>query len=703
MKKRLLTLLTFVLGVCSGAWSQTTLASWDFSTRYETTSEESATAYYYYPNTSGEYTNIGHYWYGQHSPVFYPQTYVNGTQTDYYFTAASPGRYWQITGSAFLNESNVANNITNYADASSHKVYFEIKFPTTGYKDITLNFSNSTYQGVCGVTLAVSPDGGTTWLKSEDFAATSSATAHSVSLAVPNKEDVRVRFLCENGKTGYSYMQYVTVTGTALSGSETFFTCETSVGNTKYGTSVLSPAGGTYEDGASITATATSNTGWLFQKWNDGSSDVSTDNPYIFNISGNTELTAIYEAAPITSGTEITVAEWTFDTGYDVDGLKYTPNSSAWTGIAQTQSKNGNNPEIYANIAYKELTNYIASISNDNTGGTYYSVADNNGDKIFQLNNSGTANTAETYTSSADHLVYYEFKFPTLGLKDVNLSITYTDNTGGNTLRLVYSTDGGTTWTDNGTLTAGTNWYTYSTSSSNLTADNKENVIVHLLPAKDEKHAYRINNLTITATIATTDVTVSDALYATYYNSVPCVVPANLQAATVDGEESGKLTLNWRYSEGDVIPGGTAVLLKATEATNYTLTYAANITTAAPTGNYLLGSDEATTTSGGGDGAKYYALQYGTGDNASKLGFYYGAADGAAFTIGAHKAWLALPASSGARSFFLLDGETTSINDAVKSDNLKENSVYDLQGRCVNGSEAKPGLYIVNGKKIVIK
>ena len=207
---------------------------------------------------------------------------------------------------------------------------------------------------------------------------------------------------------------------------------------------------------------------------------------------------------------------------------------------------------------------------------------------------------------------------------------------------------------------------------------------------------YRYVQVTLPAP-QTVDVNVTSALYATYYNGeLPLVLPEDLQAATIDGENGGKLTLNWRYGEGDVIPAATPVLLKATTATGYTLTEKIGDTTAAPTGNYLLGSDEATTTSGGGDGAKYYALQYGTGD-------YYGAADGAAFAIGAHKAWLALPASAGARSFFLLDGETTSIRDAVKSENLKENSVYDLQGRCVNGSEVKPGLYIVNGKKIVIK
>ena len=46
------------------------------------------------------------------------------------------------------------------------------------------------------------------------------------------------------------------------------------------------------------------------------------------------------------------------------------------------------------------------------------------------------------------------------------------------------------------------------------------------------------------------------------------------------------------------------------------------------------------------------------------------------------------------------DGETTGIN-AVKSDGFMMNGYYDLQGRKV--AQPTKGLYIVNGKKVVIK
>ena len=200
-----------------------------------------------------------------------------------------------------------------------------------------------------------------------------------------------------------------------------------------------------------------------------------------------------------------------------------------------------------------------------------------------------------------------------------------------------------------------------------------------------------LDYFTVTGKIATASVDITSVLYATYYNSIPVQLPANVEAATVDGETSGTLTLNWRYATGDVIPGGTAVLLKAITADSYDLTYVANDPTTAPTGNLLHGSDVATTTTGG---TKYYALQ----DGANSIGFYWMTDDGAAFESGAHKAWLALPAG-GAR-FFTLDDETTSIES-----NLHETSTdgryYNLNGQRI--MQPSKGLYIVNGKKVVVK
>ena len=71
-------------------------------------------------------------------------------------------------------------------------------------------------------------------------------------------------------------------------------------------------------------------------------------------------------------------------------------------------------------------------------------------------------------------------------------------------------------------------------------------------------------------------------------------------------------------------------------------------------------------------------------------------------TLAAHKAFLAIPKTSAAPSFIGFGG-TTGI-DATLNDNgqmINDNVIYDLSGRRV--MNPTKGLYIINGKKVVIK
>ena len=73
-------------------------------------------------------------------------------------------------------------------------------------------------------------------------------------------------------------------------------------------------------------------------------------------------------------------------------------------------------------------------------------------------------------------------------------------------------------------------------------------------------------------------------------------------------------------------------------------------------------------------------------------------------TLGAGKCWIELPHTMGnARSLNIVfeDGETTGISDGSMVKNEKPSSVYDLQGRRI--SQPTRGLYIINGKKVVVK
>ncbi len=58
----------------------------------------------------------------------------------------------------------------------------------------------------------------------------------------------------------------------------------------------------------------------------------------------------------------------------------------------------------------------------------------------------------------------------------------------------------------------------------------------------------------------------------------------------------------------------------------------------------------------------------------------------------------------GARSFAMnIDGETTAVSDLKINEQIINNNGYDLQGRRMEGQPTKKGVYIVNGKKVVIK
>ena len=225
--------------------------------------------------------------------------------------------------------------------------------------------------------------------------------------------------------------------------------------------------------------------------------------------------------------------------------------------------------------------------------------------------------------------------------------------------------------------------------------------VVHLYPAS-------ACSLTLTDAYATNSELVFDmssAGYATYYHSTAVQLPAGMKAATVDGIGSNTLTLNWRYDgdNSDVIPGGTAVLLKG-NANRYMLTLKPSDTTDAPAGNLLDGSDRATTTSTAG-ADKYYKLSYGHSDSEYKdiLGWYYGAEEGGAFTIGAHKAWLALTNEQAglARYFSLEDEQPTGMNEVRSKMSEVRGGYFNLNGQRV--AQPVKGLYIVNGKKVVIK
>ena len=207
------------------------------------------------------------------------------------------------------------------------------------------------------------------------------------------------------------------------------------------------------------------------------------------------------------------------------------------------------------------------------------------------------------------------------------------------------------------------------------------------------------------------------AYYATFSNAKVVFMPENVTVQTVT-VESNKITfttnvervfgdpatVNIEGSEitGYYIPANTGVLL---ESKDKTVTYY-TVDNIGDTG-YLKGFNmlQPAPTNGGlftaEEGYKYYKLAYNDYNAQTGLGFYWGAENGGAFKVKAGTAYLAVRATETTAKGFTLNGEATGI-EGVNANVENAKAIYNINGQRV-ASMAKPGLYIVNGKKVVRK
>ena len=176
------------------------------------------------------------------------------------------------------------------------------------------------------------------------------------------------------------------------------------------------------------------------------------------------------------------------------------------------------------------------------------------------------------------------------------------------------------------------------------------------------------------------EVTVTSAGYATYCSEKALdFSDTGLTAykAILDGSEVS-------FTEVKQVPAGEGVLLKG-DAGTYSVPVAASA--AALTGNAFIGVIEETLIS---EPDIFVLMNEDYG-----VGFYKTTKP---FTVGAHTAYL--PALAGGSRSFIGLNETTGIKD-VNRETITNNRYFDLQGRRV--AQPTKGLYIVNGKKVVVK
>ena len=144
------------------------------------------------------------------------------------------------------------------------------------------------------------------------------------------------------------------------------------------------------------------------------------------------------------------------------------------------------------------------------------------------------------------------------------------------------------------------------------------------------------------------------------------------------------------------VPAGEGIMVKGTAGETFTINVAASGT--AIDGNLLKGQTTTGNVAASAGSAYHYVFGY---ESPSKYGFYNLTAD---TEVPAGKAYLetttALSVAS-ARLSIVFDDEATGINNLTSTLSKGEGDCYDLQGRKV--AQPTKGLYIVNGKKVIIK
>ena len=309
----------------------------------------------------------------------------------------------------------------------------------------------------------------------------------------------------------------------------------------------------------------------------------------------------------------------------------------------------------------------------------------------------------------------YDLKTPSINLNGnyTAASVTF-EHTGNKTFSTsgtgradackLYVKDGDTeTQLTISTMFAGNDW-TYVTNTTDLSAYIGKNIqlIFRYTPSNGNQGKWEVKNFAVNATPAPTEsVTLSKDGFATY-----CSI------YSIDFSETSGYTA-WRISDisakgvvtftkiTEKIKGGQGVILYNKDAdgvntSTATIKFADGTTEFTAAENLLVGTTAPTFVNQVVGDYTNFALSAANGD------FRKIKAEG--MVVPANKAYLPVPTTkipAAARLTFVFEDETTGISTMHNSQCTMHNEVFDLQGRKV--AQPKKGLYIVNGRKVVMK
>ena len=192
-------------------------------------------------------------------------------------------------------------------------------------------------------------------------------------------------------------------------------------------------------------------------------------------------------------------------------------------------------------------------------------------------------------------------------------------------------------------------------------------------------------------------VTIGKLLHATFYAPVAVKIPSGVTAYTGEVKNADWFTLT--EVEEEIIPAGTPVVLIAEKADTYyfKIVESAEVAITSP---HLKGTAP---TIPNNKEKNYYTLQshdFDSDDVKEGIAFKQYTGD----NLNGFRAYLELPEGTNATALrirFANEGGTTGVEETI--DNSQQSTViYDLTGRRIEKVVEK-GIYIVNGKKVVIK
>ena len=335
------------------------------------------------------------------SIVFLGNLAVCYASTGGYQTSSSPLYYWQayhVLGDGSIMPYRVEpspNNVSHASTFPAGATSFQVSAEEGSYVAIS---QNNVLKGV-----ALVPASGTVNVQVE-----AGITSGQVRIVVTKPQR-------------QPYIQDINVGGAPQS-----YTITVSANPTNGGTVT---GGGSYNQGASCTVSATANTGYDFTNWTENGNVVSTQANYTFTVTGNRNLVANFQAQP--QNFTITVSANPTNGGTVTGGGTYQQGQSCtvsavaangysftnWTENGNVVSTNRNytftvtgNRTLVANFTAQSYT--ITATADPTTGGT--------------VNGGGTFNFGQSCTLTATTAANYNFVNWTKNGQQVSTNATYT-------------------------------------------------------------------------------------------------------------------------------------------------------------------------------------------------------------------------------------------------------------------------------------